>query len=342
MKKESLTKEELESLKLFAEIEGPKEPEEEEEGEFLEPVRYDFSRKLTLTAELRTLEDIFNKFGNSFRSWLSSYLRAVLDIKMTGEIQQLAYREFIESLETPTYASTFFMSPLKGASVLQFDLPLVYAFIDKLLGGEGRPVDDESKKELSEIEAKIMEKISINALSNLEESWRSYIEELKIEYGVYESMPQFIELGIMPDDTVILAQFDVSIQIGIDEYYTKNMRVCIPYVVLQPVKSMLQPGKLRSPGDEATKLLVERKVRSLKLPIRCVLGEDEMTLGELLELKPGDIIPLKTPIDSPAVIVVGNIPRFEAKPGVIRGRQMGFKILREIKEEEEGEGETNP
>ncbi len=337
MKKESLTKEELESLKLFAEIEAAEEERKPEE-----PVRYDFSKKLTLTTEVRTLEDIFNRFGNSFRSWLSGYLRAVLEIRLSSEgIQQMSYEEFMDSLSSSpyTYAVTFFMPPLKGVSVLQFDLELVYAFIDKLLGGEGAPIREEELRELSEIEAKIMENISKNALDILRESWKGYYELEEVEYSSYESRPQFIELGVMPDDTVILAQFDVSIQTGVD-YFTGNMRVCIPYVVLQPIKSMLQPGKLKGPGDDTTRLLVERKVRRVTLTVRCVLAEDEMTLSELLELKVGDIIPLKTPIDAPAIIVVGNTPRFEAKPGVIKGRQMGFKILREIKEEEEENNTT--
>ena len=54
-----------------------------------------------------------------------------------GTVEQLTYDEYVRSLPNPSYLIVLSLSPLPGAAILQFPLPIVFAAIDRLLGGTG-------------------------------------------------------------------------------------------------------------------------------------------------------------------------------------------------------------
>jgi flagellar motor switch protein FliM len=51
-------------------------------------------------------------------------------------VDQMTYEEFVRSIPNPTIMGVVMMDPLKGMAILEVELPLLHAFLDRLLGGE--------------------------------------------------------------------------------------------------------------------------------------------------------------------------------------------------------------
>jgi flagellar motor switch protein FliM len=52
--------------------------------------------------------------------------------------------------------------------------------------------------------------------------------------------------------------------------------------------------------------------------VRVVLAEAQVNLGELVRLKPGDVLPIEAPAE--ATVLAGEIPVLSGRFGVSRGR----------------------
>ena len=63
------------------------------------------------------------------------------------------------------------------------------------------------------------------------------------------------------------------------------------------------------------------------LPANAILGEAHLTLRELLNLEPGDVLRTSIPVGSEVAVMLGGKPRFWGTPGISRGK-VSVKITR--------------
>ena len=118
---------------------------------------YDFSRPAKFSKEhLRTLEIIFEHYGRLLSSNLPAYLRKNVQVEVMNS-EAVTYSEFSNALSNPVLLGVVNMAPLSGNIIIEIATNLGYAIIDRLLGGVGEPL--EKKREFSEIELSILEKI---------------------------------------------------------------------------------------------------------------------------------------------------------------------------------------
>src|SRR5581483_5621495 len=103
------------------------------------PVKsYDFRRPDKFSrAQMRTLQTLYETFGRLMASSLTGTLRMVCSVNLAS-IEQGIYDEFIQGLRTPTVLNIISLEPLPGSAVIEMEMNLAYAFIERLLGGAGR------------------------------------------------------------------------------------------------------------------------------------------------------------------------------------------------------------
>ena len=70
------------------------------------------------------------------------------------------------------------------------------------------------------------------------------------------------------------------------------------------------------------------------MPVVVQLARGSLSLRETAALQKGDVIKLDTATDEPAVVLLGNQPKFLAKPG-LDGKRRAVKIIKTIDEDEE-------
>jgi len=299
--------------------------EEQKQEDKVKP--YDFKHPNRVSKDqLRVIHMIMENFARVFGTTLSGYLRTIAEIEVVS-VDQVSYGEFVRSLPSPTALDIFSLPPLEGRGILQLDLSIVFVMLDRLLGGPGEPIN--KMRELTDVEEVVYNKVITRALSDFKEVW-SHITEMNPKLEGREYNPQFAQI-VSPNEMTVLITFEVKVG--------KNsgiMNICIPYIVLEPIIPKLSAqywfstGKKSSAKDFA---IVKENINFIKLPVVVYLGNATLTVGELLNLKRGDIIRLDNPVNSDLLVKVNGIPKFYAKPG-LKGKKIALMIT--SKPEEEG------
>ena len=118
---------------------------------------YDFSRPSKFSKEhLRTLEIIFEHYGRLLSTNLPVYLRKNIQVEVMNS-EAVTYMEFSNSLSNPVLLGIVNFDPLEGNIIVEMASKLGYAIVDRMLGGEGEPLD--KVRDYSEIELLIIERI---------------------------------------------------------------------------------------------------------------------------------------------------------------------------------------
>ncbi len=289
---------------------------------------YDFERPSKFTKEhLRTLENIFEHFGRLLSTNLPAYLRKNVSVEvMTSEA--IIYQEFTNALSNPALLGIIDFSPLDGNIVIELAQNLGYAAVDRMLGGEGVPL--EKARDFTEIELVIIERIFTVITNLLTEPWANVVK-ISPRLTRIETNSQFAQI-ISPSDTVSLVTMNVKI--GTVE---GMMNVCIPFSCLESVIDKLNTkfwySSMQSMDEKSYQDVIEVAIAKARIPIRAVLGKSTISLNDLLNMQKGDIIKLNSKVEDELSIYVGNIKKFTALPGS-SSDSYAVKISTILREEE--------
>lgn len=251
-------------------------------------VNYDLtSQDRIIRGRLPQLEVIYEKFMRAFRVSLSSALRKIASITLTST-EFLKFGEFINTLPMPTCMSVLRFGNLRGSTLLVIESKLAYALVDSFFGGADRPYTKIDGKDFTPIELSIVRKVVELAINDLENAWAS-VEKIGCSFVRTEVNPQFVGI-VPPTDVVIASTFDVEL-----ENATGTISMVIPYATIEPIKQKLSTG-FQVESDQTDKKLwtgiIKEQLMETKLDIKVNLGENEILLKDLMELKVGDVIPL--------------------------------------------------
>ena len=97
------------------------------------------------------------------------------------------------------------------------------------------------------------------------------------------------------------------------------MHVTMPYSMLEPLREVLDAGLQsdRSDVDERWMRALREEMKEAQVEISSQLTEAELTVKELLALRPGDVIPIEMP--DHVLLRAEEIPVFRAHLGVSEG-----------------------
>ena len=211
---------------------------------------------------------------------------------------------------------------------MEVDTNLGYAMLDRMLGGNGVPL--EKSREFSEIEQIIIQKILVMFTQLLREPWKNVIE-LSPVLNRMETNAQFAQV-IAPGDMVAIVT--LSLKIGDIEGF---MNICLPFFTLEDVMDKLNTkywySTMQENRDENYEAYVESMIRKVDVPIRAVLGKSTISVSDFMNLQVGDCIRLDSGVDQDMNIYVGNIKKFTALPGTERD-SYAVRITSVIREEE--------
>jgi flagellar motor switch protein FliM len=280
-------------------------------------VPYDFKRPERVGKEqMRALQTLHEGFGRNFAAGLSAMLRSMVEVKLTS-VDQLTYSEFVFSLENPTCFNLLSAQPLEGNLILDINPSILYPIIDRLLGGgrEGGPL---SRRPLTQIELRLVQRITQLFLTELHKAWENVISlELKVER--VESNPQLAQV-VPPNEVVVLISFELALG-----EIRGMMNLCIPYNSIERISSKLSANSWVSYGRKAsTPENVEKISRALRaslVEIQVRLAQTRISTGDLIGLRVGDIITTQKDVQSPLLVSVEGVPKYRASPGALKGHK---------------------
>jgi flagellar motor switch protein FliM len=276
----------------------------------------------------RTLQFINENYARLVQSFLSGYLRSLVQVDVLS-VDALQYSEFSNSLANPVVLAIVDFSPLNGSIIFEMDPSIAYSLIDRILGGRGSAMD--RVRSFTEIELAILERIIIQILNLMREPWESIIS-IKPRLEKIETNAQFAQI-IHPNEMVAL----ITLNVVVGE--VKGMiNICIPHMVVEPIMPKLSTKlwftNIENEKIEHNKQDIEFKIEHTYVPVRALLGRTVINVSEFLDLQAGDVIPLETNVNGDLEVLVGDLPKFHAKPGVKKNK-VAVKITEVMRREED-------
>lgn len=275
------------------------------------PVRnYDFNRPTKFSKEhLRTLEIIFEHYGRLISTNLPVYLRKNIQVSVASS-ETVAFSEFSNALSNPVILGILNFTPLNGNVIIELSTNLGYAMIDRMLGGDGAPL--ERVREFSEIELSIISRIMTLFTQLLRDPWKNVVDLAPV-LSRLETNPQFAQV-VPPTDMVAIVTLNMTI--GEVEGY---VNVCLPFFTLEEVMDKLNTkfwfSTMQENHDEHYEEYLEAMIRRVDVPVKAILGKSVISVSDFVGLQVGDVIRLDTKVDTDMDVYVGNIRKFTALPG---------------------------
>lgn len=288
--------------------------------------KYDFRRPDKFAKDqLRTLQIIHENFSRLLNTFLSGYLRTLINIDVLS-VEQLTYHEFSNSISDPAILGIINFEPLNGQVIMDVSTDIAFTMIERVLGGNGRILKE--TRGFTEIELTLLKRILIKINKLIVESWENIIG-LNPSLEKIETNSQFAQI-VSPNE--IIALVTLNVKIG-DVEGLINM--CIPYYVLEPIVPQLSTRlwfssnnkEITSEEKDAIKIGLEKTY----VNIRAIIGSASISVGDFLNLQPGDVIQLDKKIHEDIEVVVGKQQKFLARPGV-KKKKVAIKISDFIQE----------
>lgn len=278
---------------------------------------YDFKRPERVGKEqMRALQTLHEGFGRNFGAALSGLLRSIVEVKLTS-VDQLTYSEFVFSLENPTCFNLLRAEPLEGNLILDINPAILYPIIDRLLGG-GKDTSPLARRPLTEIELRLVARITGLFLDEMKRAWQNVIDfDLSVER--VESNPQLVQI-VPPNEVVVLISFELTLQ---DVRGMVNL--CIPFNSIERIgnklsaNSWLAYSRRGITAESMKQIGLGLKGALIELVVE--LAESKITTGDLIGLRVGDIITTEKDVHDPLDVHVQGVTKFRARPGSFKGRK---------------------
>lgn len=278
-----------------------------------------------IRGRMMTLDIIYERFIRLFRVSLSTALRKIASLSIIST-DLLKFGEFLNTLPIPSCMGVMRFDTLRGSGMIVIESKLVYALVDAFFGGSDRPYTKSEGKEFTRIELSVITKVVDLALKDLDEAWAP-VHKTDISFVRIEVNPQFVGL-VPPSDVVISTTFEVEL-----EHASGTIAVVVPYQTLEPIKEKLNAG-FQPEGDRFEKVWtgqLRQHLSETNLNCKVNLGETVLTVGDLVNLNIGDVIPLTQDADGELDLIVEGTPKYKCLFGVSRGNR-AIQITRSTEE----------
>lgn len=270
---------------------------------------YDFaSQDRIVRGRMPTLEMINERFARSFRISLFNLLRRSAEIAVGG-VRMMKFGEYVHTLFVPTSLNIVRMKPLRGTALFVLDPKMVFSVVDNFFGGGGRFHTKIEGREFTAVEQRIIQILLRQSFKDLQEAWAP-IMSLEFEYLNSEVNPQFANI-VSPTEIVVVTSFHVEMDGGGGDFH-----ITLPYAMLEPIRDMLDAGiqSERLEMDERWLTTMREEVEATDVYLSAHLTETEVTLRDVMTLKPGDIIQVDKP--NTVLIRAEEVPVMRGKYGI--------------------------
>jgi flagellar motor switch protein FliM len=274
---------------------------------------YDLATQVRIVrGRMPTLEMINDRFARLFRIGLFNMLRRTPEVA-AAPVKVQKFSEYIQHLHVPSSLNLIKINPLRGTGLLTLDATLVYAIVDNFFGGNGRYTKIEGR-EFTLTEGRIVQMVLRQAFADLTEAW-SICSAINIEYLNSEINPHFANI-VSPSEIVVVTSFRIELEGGGGE-----LHVTMPYAMIEPIRDLLDSGMQsdRMEHDENWNRSLREEIEEAEVELVPVIGHTTLTVGRLVDLKPGDVIPCD--FDGEVTLFAEGVPVLRGGYGLSRGQQ---------------------
>lgn len=266
---------------------------------------------------LPNLEYVAKTFALRATSSLSNLLGREASVKFES-LDRGKSADLLAALPNPASIAVVRFKPLPEQALLSVDPPLLLALLDGFFGGSGR-VSNDPLAAASPAAQRFLG-VMLRALApDFGSAWAP-VAPLELEVVKQEHDARFIQIGA-PQDTLITVKFIIEFG-GASGAFEWLM----PESQIAPVREALSAdgSSQRAKVQESWAPTLSAALQSAQIETRAVLGHAQISLRELVQLSPGDVISIEAP--EQVVLMAEDIPLYLGRFGVSQGHN-ALRIL---------------
>ncbi len=252
----------------------------------------------------RHLRMVHEGFARNLSHSLDLFLGSALEIKLVG-VDQIGSREFTTSLAGSSYLVPFAMAPVQGRILARFGSTLLFPLLDLLLGGTGEP--DDQARELTELDEELIRSVTELVGNQLERAWKSSQVALTVGPSI---KPALVGQLFATEERVTLIRFEMSVAST-----TGVFEIVLPMAFSNALIRVSQTEATRRVARQATPgLRLRDRLLDCTMATSAELSALRLSVGDLVGLKPGDVINLHAPVSTPVKLTMSGLELFEVTP----------------------------
>ena len=290
---------------------------EEEVSALLEPRDADRAQPFDLQSrrvsrmQLPMLEVLARNFADRAASTLAALVSRGPAVQFES-LRRATAQELQMALPTPACVASLRCAPLPGQGYVTIEPELLLVLLDGFFGGSGRESSD-SQAAASPAAQRFFALMLRGLASDWGAVWAP-LAPLEMEVTKQDTNPRFISFGD-PAEALVVVRF--SVQLGTR---TGHLSWLLPETLIAPVREMLssESGRPAARQQASWAPVIGAALQAASIEARVILAEAQVSLGELVRLTPGDIIPIDAP--QHATLLAGDVPLYRGRFGVSQGR----------------------
>ncbi|EPA8658655.1 flagellar motor switch protein FliM [Vibrio alginolyticus] len=271
-------------------------------------VNFDFSSQDRIVrGRMPTLELINERFARHMRISLFNMLRKTAEVSING-VQMMKFGEYQNTLYVPTSLNMVRFRPLKGTALITMEARLVFILVENFFGGDGRFHAKIEGREFTPTERRIIQLLLKIVFEDYKEAW-SPVMGVEFEYLDSEVNPSMANI-VSPTEVIVVSSFHIEVDGGGGDFH-----VVMPYSMVEPIRELLDAGVQsdKMETDVRWSSALREEIMDCPVNFRVNLIEKDISLRDLMELQPGDIIPIEMP--EHATMFVEDLPTYRVKMG---------------------------
>ncbi len=285
--------------------------EEEEEGPSVEykPFNINELERISPTRLIK-LEQVINRWIAAATTELRGIIFNLDSISLS-DIKTEKISDFVLKIPLPAAIAVLNVEALGGRMYMVLDTRLIYTIISIIFGGPAQPYKVEGKS-FTKFEMKIIKNLIDIFVKHLNSAWMELVGEGEIEFAGFEDNPRRL-ITVSRNEIVIVITLEVEIEAFKGEVY-----LAIPMKTIDPIKD-----KLRTADSESGSFrdVILENLMGTEVLLEAILPPLTMSVGEVLELKEGDFIPLDRRAGESVIVKVSGVPMFRGILGESAGKK---------------------
>ncbi|CDT08197.1 flagellar motor switch protein FliM [Vibrio coralliirubri] len=286
-------------------------------------VNFDFSSQDRIVrGRMPTLELINERFARHLRISLFNMLRKTAEVSING-VQMMKFGEYQNTLYVPTSLNMVRFRPLKGTALITMEARLVFILVENFFGGDGRFHAKIEGREFTPTERRIIQLLLKIVFEDYKEAW-SPVMGVEFEYLDSEVNPSMANI-VSPTEVIVVSSFHIEVDGGGGDFH-----VVMPYSMVEPIRELLDAGVQSDKMETDVRWSTALRDEIMDVPVnfRVNLLEQDISLRDLMELRPGDVIPMNMP--EHATMFVEELPTYRVKMGR-SGEKLAVQISEKIR-----------
>lgn len=226
--------------------------------------------------------------------------------------QLQTFGEWQASTAAPTSLTVLTIKPWQRNGLVAVDGQLLFVLVDQLYGGGVRKTAPAARDKITPTEQRLNKIVVDLAVEHFRKAFAP-IAALELQAQQTEHSPSYVSVAT-PSEAVVVTRLEITLNDA-----GGALTFVIPLAAFDSVRDKLAEG-LKAVSPETRQRWrhgLRTQLEETQLALSTVFVETEITLRELVELKPGDILPIEMP--KTAMLLAGSRVLLRGKFGRSRG-----------------------